>query len=641
VSGLVIGTAGHIDHGKTALVRALTGVDTDRLPEERRRGITIDLGFARLDLGSVTAAVVDVPGHEAFIRNMVAGAAGVDVGLLVVAADDGVMPQTREHLHILDLLGVPALVVALTKTDLVDGEWLELAVADVTGLLEGSRFRGAPVVPVSASAGRGLDALRQALARTAALPGARTADDVLRLPIDRVFTIRGTGTVVTGTIWSGRLSADATVRLLPHGDRVRVRGLQIHGVPVADAGAGSRAAVAIVRERQDLERGCALVEDGPWEAVSRLVVRARLLPGAQRPLRGRTRVRVHLATAEVMARAAPLDGAELQPGHEGWVELRLERPVTARAGDRFVLRAYSPVTTVGGGTVVEIDPGRRRPSPSAFRHLATLLDGDVPACVAARLADRGWSGAERVALAWTVRGGRPAVEHAVEALLADGGAREVGTVLFGDRTWREARAVLLQGADDAHAAHPLRPATPRLDLRRLLPRDTADALADAVLDDLVRDGLLEVRDGDLARPGFRAAVGPDLAPLRERVMALLREARLAVPHVDEMPPAVRDHPSLWPLLRLLEREGALVALAPGFYADRQAVAEAVGAVRAEMPAGQELRLADFRKVLGLSRKHLLPLLGYLDQCGVTRRVGETRVLATAEPAGTAPAQSMK
>jgi selenocysteine-specific elongation factor len=641
VSGLVIGTAGHIDHGKTALVRALTGVDTDRLPEERRRGITIDLGFARLALGSTAAAVVDVPGHEAFIRNMVAGAAGVDVGLLVVAADDGVMPQTREHLDILDLLGVPALVVALTKTDLVDAEWLELAAADVAQLLEGSRFRAAPVVPVSASQGLGLGALREALERAAPLAGARAADDVFRLPIDRVFTIRGTGTVVTGTIWTGRLAADATVRLLPHGERVRVRGLQVHGAPVAEAVAGCRAAVAIVRERHGLERGSALVEDGRWEAVSRLVARARLLPAARRPLRARTRVRVHLATAEVMARAVPLDGAELLPGQDGWVELRLERPVTARAGDRFVLRAYSPVTTIGGGTVVELDAGRRRPSPSLDRHLATLLDGDARTSVAARLADRGWSGDVRAALAWTVRGGRPAIQRAVQALLADGSAHEVGTLLFGDGTWQAARTLLLQGADDAHAAQPLRPATPRLDLRRLLPRGTPDVLADAVLDDLVRSGELEVRDGDLARPGFRAAVSPDLAPLRDRVLTLLREARLAVPHVDEMPADVRQQPGLWALLRLLERDGAVVALAPGLYADPSTIAEAVRAVRTEMPVGQELRLADFREVLGLSRKHLLPLLGFLDQCGVTRRVGETRVLAGPEAAGPVAAQSTK
>ncbi len=390
---LVLGTAGHIDHGKTTLVHALTGVDTDRLAEEKRRGITIDLGFAELPLDDDTAlAVVDVPGHEGFVRNMLAGATGIDVMLLVVAADEGVMPQTREHLAIVELLDVAAGVVAVTKADLVEPEWLHLVVDDLAEQLAGGPFGDAQIVPVSARTGAGLDALRAALGDSAQRARQRDAAGLFRLPVDRVFTIRGTGTVVTGTIVSGGVHDGASVRILPgpaariaagptaHGLGAglvaRVRGVQVHGAVAENARAGHRAALALAGvDHADVRRGNVVVSsDAPWRPTSMLSARIRVIPGTEWRVRNRQRLRIHLGTAEVMGRAILFGTRELGPGDEAWAQLRLETPLVARAGDRFVLRSYSPVTTLGGGTVAEpLPPKRKRLDDDARAALDAVL----------------------------------------------------------------------------------------------------------------------------------------------------------------------------------------------------------------------------------------------------------------------------
>jgi selenocysteine-specific elongation factor len=351
---VIVGTAGHIDHGKTTLVRALTGVDTDRLPEEKRRGITIDLGFAPLQLEGIgRVGIVDVPGHEAFVRTMVAGAAGVDLALLVVAADEGVMPQTREHVAVLGLLGVRRAVVALTECDLVDDDWLALAIDDVRCTLAPTTLSGSAIVAVSASTGHGLDALRTALADAARQVAVRTADDLFRLAVDRAFTIRGTGTVVSGTVWSGRLSGDATLRLIPGGRAVRVRGLHAFGAPVHCVCAGERAAIALAGvDLSEVHRGSVLVQGDGWSPSRVMRADVVLLAEAPRSLRTRTRVRLHLGTSDVGARNVSRDGV-LPPGCQRSVRVVTDAPIVTRAGDRFVLRAESPSTTIGGGVVLD------------------------------------------------------------------------------------------------------------------------------------------------------------------------------------------------------------------------------------------------------------------------------------------------
>ena len=417
---LILGTAGHIDHGKTALVQALTGVDTDRLAEEKARGITIDLGFAELPVSDDLAfGVVDVPGHESFIRNMLAGATGMDLVLLVVAADEATMPQTREHFAIVRLLGIERLVVALTRIDLVEEEWLELALDDVRELLADTPYADAPVVPTSAVTGAGLDELRAALAREGAQARARLNADIVRLPVDRVFTVRGTGTVVTGTLWSGSLSLDRRVRLEPGGGLARIRGLQVHGRAVKTARAGERTAVALAGGRVGKEtvgRGQVVVGDDPWVATERVTARIELLADTAWRIERGQRVRVHLGTAEVMARVFLLDCDEIVAGESAWAQLRLEAPLVARGRDHVVLRSYSPMTTIGGGIVAEPSPPpRTRLRGREGERLEAILGPDPDVRRGAVLDLAGWAGVPAAEL--PVRTGDPP-----EARPAAGGA---------------------------------------------------------------------------------------------------------------------------------------------------------------------------------------------------------------------------
>ncbi|TFH66459.1 MAG: selenocysteine-specific translation elongation factor, partial [Gemmatimonadales bacterium] len=395
---LILGTAGHIDHGKTALVKALTGVDTDRLKEEKERGITVDLGFAEYQpREDVLFGVVDVPGHEGFIRNMLAGATGMDLVLLVVAADEGVMPQTREHFSIVQLLRVPRLVVAVTKSDLVDSDWMDLVREEVQELLQDTRFDGAPILPVSSLTGQGLDELGEALATVGLEAEEKGADDVVRLPIDRVFTIRGAGTVVTGTLWTGELREGTRVLLLPGDQEGRVRSLQVHGQEVREARAGARVAVGLSGSKvghQGLSRGQTLVEGGGWEVSWMLTCWISLLSDTGWELEQGQRVRVHLGTAEVLARVTLFQIDRLGGGEEGWAQLRLEEPVLARGRDNLVFRSYSPVTTLGGGRVAGVLPKKRRTlAPGEARLLEARLGDSCPASLSALLEMAGCAGA--------------------------------------------------------------------------------------------------------------------------------------------------------------------------------------------------------------------------------------------------------
>ncbi|MEP7000296.1 MAG: selenocysteine-specific translation elongation factor, partial [bacterium] len=487
---MILGTAGHIDHGKTTLVRALTGVDTDRLPEEKRRGITIDLGFAPLVLDGIgQLGVVDVPGHEAFVRTMVAGATGIDLALLVVAADSGVMPQTREHLAILALLGVHAGVVALTKCDLVDAEWLALVEEDLRATLESSSLRDAQIVPVSSTTGAGLDALRRALAEVAAQIPERSSGDLFRLPVDRAFTVRGTGTVVTGTVWSGTLSRDASVRLFPSDTTARVRGLHAHGHVVDTVRAGDRAAIALAGiELDQVGRGAVLVQGDAWASTRVIRADVSLLPDISVTLGTRSRVRFHLGTNEVGARLVVRDGA-LEPGVTVSARVVLDEPIVVRSGDRFVLRSASPVATLGGGVVTDpLAPTRARPWPITARDPRTTL--------AALAAEAGATGVNVREL--SVRLGL--MPPAVEPLLATVHGWRVGQRFIGlatrDRLTVTARSVLAA----YHADHPLEAGAPLQWLRSRL--DAPDDVAAAILAELTTTGEIISSGGLVAGAAF-------------------------------------------------------------------------------------------------------------------------------------------
>ncbi|MSR36666.1 MAG: selenocysteine-specific translation elongation factor [Gemmatimonadetes bacterium] len=639
VRRLVLGTAGHIDHGKTALVRALTGVDTDRLQEEKERGITIDLGFAELTDGERRMGVVDVPGHEGFIRNMVAGATGMDVVLLVIAADEGVMPQTLEHLHIVTLLGVERLVVTLTKCDLVDPEWLEMVREEVVRLLADGPYAGAPVLPTSARTGQGLPELTRTLLAAAEEGAEREAGDRARLPIDRVFTVHGTGTVVTGTLRSGRLVVGERVSVLPGDIVARVRGLQVHGRDVEQASAGERTAVALTGaglERQDLDRGQALVAGPGWAGASMLTARVRVLPDTGWQIEGGQRLRLHLGTAEVMARCAVLQGYAIAPGEIGWVQLRLESPVAARARDAFVLRSFSPMTTIAGGRVAEVSPPRRgRISEAEAAALERLLDGDPEEAVGAALELAGPPGIAVTDLA--VRTGlAPApIELALAGLLAGGARVSAGRALAASEVAR-ARAALERAVDAHHEHEPLRPGLPAETLRAGLAHGAPPDLADDLLQELVRAGALQVRAGVVSRPGFVATLTGDQKATRDALIAVYRGGALSAPWVEELPEALRGRADLWPLLRLLEAEGELTSVDHGLFMAKAAVDAAAGEVTLKLGGRKNLGPKDFREIIPVTRKHLMPLLSHFDNRGVTVRRGEGREVP--HPSGTKSAE---
>jgi selenocysteine-specific elongation factor len=620
---LVLGTAGHIDHGKTELVRALTGVDTDRLREEKERGITIELGFAALPGTDVRLGVVDVPGHEGFVRTMLAGATGMDVVVLVVAADEGVMPQTREHLAIVGLLAVQRLVVALTKVDLVEPEWLELVRDEVKETLAATRYAGAPLVATSARTGQGIEELRRVLLDTAAHADPGDPDDLVVLPVDRAFTVRGTGTVVTGTLWSGRLAVGDRVRLLPGGHEGRVRGLQVHGAPVERAEAGERTAVALGGDVMDLDhvaRGQALVTDPDWPPSAMLTVRLSLLADSRWEIEHNQRVRVHLGTTEVMARVVLFRNGPVRAGESAWGQLRLESPAAARTGQRLVLRSYSPMATIGGAEVAECHPPkRRRIDPALENDLRRTLDGSPGEVVGAVVARSGLAGTSRRMLPVTAGLSPRVAADRVEALLADGAvATPEGRVLDPAHA-AEARGLLLERVDAVHRAQPYRPGVAVETLRDALPAHAAPGLADVLLGTLVGEGVLVLERGVAARTEFRATLTPGQEALEARLARIYEGAGLQPPTLGELPGELTRDETFWVLMRRLEDAGRLTPLDDGLFIWTAALDAAEAEVRRRLAGRTGLGPADFKEAVPVSRRHLLPILAWLDRTGVTRR----------------------
>lgn len=626
----ILGTAGHIDHGKTALVGALTGVDTDRLKEEKERGITIDLGFAELRGEELRLGVVDVPGHEGFVRNMLAGATGMDLALLVVAGDEGVMPQTREHLAILSLLGVRRLVVAITKVDLVEAEWLELVEDEVRERIADEGWEAAPILRVSSRTGEGMEALRERLLSEGAAAARGRDDDLLALPVDRVFTVRGTGTVVTGTLLSGRVSVGDRVRLMPDGLGARVRGVQVHGADVESAGPGTRTAVALTGdgvERQSVERGQLLVGHASWEAAHRVTVSFRVLPETGWTLRHNQRVRVHLGTAEVMARCVLFGDEELEGGREGWGQLRLEAPITTRAGERGVLRSYSPVTTIAGVRVLEpAAPRRNRRSDPVDLALAGVVAPEPRERVEGVLHRAGDAGVAVDALP-LLTGFAPALlDEPVAALRAEGALTTAQGRLVGGPVVERWAAELSDTIDRAHADRPWSPGVSLDALRARVPAGAAEGLADALIARLEGEGAIEVRGSLVRRAGFEVVLDEDRRRLRDELLEVIGTAGLAAPFVEELPERLRRDAAFEAILAALVESGDLVAVDHTLYLAGAVANEAVAEVTSRLRGRHGLGPADFREALPVTRRHLLPILTWMDREGVTMRDAEGRTV---------------
>ncbi|HJR68151.1 MAG TPA: selenocysteine-specific translation elongation factor [Gemmatimonadaceae bacterium] len=613
---MILGTAGHVDHGKTALVKALTGVDTDRLEEEKRRGITIDLGFAPLRLDTdLTLGVVDVPGHEAFVRNMVAGATGIDLALLVIAADEGIMPQTREHLNILRLLGVRAGVVAVSKCDLVDAEWLELIRDDVGVALEKTPLASAAIIPTSSVSGDGLSQLRGAIAEAARALPARGGDDLFRMPIDRAFSLKGTGTVVTGTVWSGTLAREGVARVMPLGKSVRVRGLESHGLAIPAATTGMRAAVALAGvEVSELRRGQVLVADDSWAASTVVLAHVELLASARRALGPRTQLRFHLGTADVGARVVAAGGA-LRPGANASARIVLEEPIIARAGDRFVLRGETPLVTVGGGVIDDPMPQGRRARP--WQEVAVSAADRLER----HLADAGVRGVAVASLSVRLGTG-PTQAVALADPNASLGTRRLGDRIYSLHAVERAREALLRLVDEHHRIAPLEPGAPLQSMRAQVGAPAE--LVDLIVREALASGELRLEAGLLARRGWRPRLTDRQVRLRGDLLGALQRAGREPPSASELEVSYGD--DVVPLLRLMEREREVVGVEADRWFARPAIEELINRLRVEMKPGREHTPADLRDMLGLSRKFLIPFLEYCDRHHITERRSSGRVL---------------
>ena len=617
---VVVGTAGHVDHGKSSLVQALTGVNPDRLQEERDRGLTIELGFARLDsAGGPEIGIVDVPGHEDFIRNMLAGATGIDLVLLAVAADEGPMPQTLEHLAIGGLLGMQCGLVALTKVDRVDDEWRELA----TRLVRDELVRAGvgvdwPIIPVSVVSGEGLDELRQAILETATNVEVRTCNDLFRLPVDRAFTVRGAGTVVTGSVWSGTVSKGDRVQLLPSGSVARVRSVQVHGEERPFSGAGARCALSLAGlSREESGRGETVVSDPGWRGVRRFGARLELLSEAFAGLEHADTIRLYHGTAETTARVLLGSEGILSPGSNAWAVLVCANPIVVRARDRFVLRTVTPLRTIGGGIVTDLEPSRRwRENTSLW---AAVLEGDGQGAADAVVRLAGGKGIDPLVL--PLRTGNPPTEAGEAA-----GLELIGGRLFAHAVQAAARASILEYIGRAHADSPRAAGVSLESVRTALSVSFSNDLLEHEMKCLETEGELE-RDGpDVRLRGHEVRLSTPETETLERIVEIIAAAELSPPSPARLTELTDvDRSLVNDLLRILVNSGRLIAVNPEVYLTPQAESRLRSGVLNVLDRVSPASPAMFGDELGLSRRVLIPLLEYLDRLAITRRTPQGRI----------------
>jgi selenocysteine-specific elongation factor len=633
MKAVIVGTAGHIDHGKSALVRALTGIDPDRLEEEKRRGITIDIGFANLDLTGpagepIRIGFVDVPGHERFVRNMLAGIGGIDLVLLVVAADESVKPQTREHFDICRMLSVQRGITVITKADLVDAETLEVVALEVAEFLRGSFLDPAssPIIPVSSKTGAGLDQLKSELARLAAEVPAKDSTAVFRLPIDRVFTMKGFGTVVTGTLISGTVRKEQEVEVHPSGKRLRVRSVQVHGKPATEAIAGQRTALNLPGvETTELARGMMLTPPQMFAPVTRLGVQLDLLPSSK-PLRQYARVHLHAFTAETIAQVTLLNGKQLLPGESGFARLKLDRPALLFPGDRFIIRQYSPVITMGGGRVLDAgEPKIRIERHDRLPFLQSIANATPAEALLARISRRQMFGLS-IGDAVAETGWFPPRIQQLATELKQLGLIAIFSNVFITAQWLErVQRDLLAVTGSFHDANPLQQGINKEQVRdtlRLQPE-----LFDGVIALLLREKKLEA-DGELLRlPGRGVVLRDEEAESKAQIEQAFAKAGLQVPLLKDVLAALPvDNVRAQKIVTLLLRDRVLVKLSDDLVFHRDALAELrrqVIATKAKMP---KLSVPQFKDLFGITRKYAIPLLEYLDRERVTRRVGDERII---------------
>lgn len=630
---IVLGTAGHVDHGKTALIKALTGVDTDRLKEEKERGITIELGFASLTLpDGRTLGVVDVPGHERFIKNMVSGAAGIDLVIMVIAADEGVMPQTKEHLHICSLLGLKKGLVALTKVDLVDEDWRDLVTDDIRTFLKGTFLEASPIVPVSALTGAGLPDLLNELNQIAAGIEEKGDAGLFRLPIDRVFSMKGFGTVVTGTLVSGSIQTGEDVTVLPHRINSRIRGMQVHNQSVSLAESGQRTAINLQGiEKATIARGDVLTRPGTLETTRRLHVYFDYLPTNEKKLKHRALVRFHAGASEVMARINFLDRDDIAPGDKAFAQLFMASPTVVMAGDCFVIRSYSPVTTIGGGTVLDpLSRKHKRYSKRIIDELERLQHGDDLERIATIIDRSSFTGIDLRGL--VIRTGLPQgqVKKRLEALFSQKQAilldrEETRVISF--KVYQDLQERLISDIRTFHEKFPLQEGMSREELRTKVGSFVSPKLFNAILRDLEKSGGVVIDRENLRLPDHRVNLKGEMEDLRQVLSDLYRDAGLTPPSIREVVEKFAEQkPRVSSVLSVMLKDGSLIKINEDLCFDQAALAKLREDYKNLLQKDGKATPATFKELTGLSRKYIIPLLEYFDMIKLTVRSGEHRIL---------------
>jgi selenocysteine-specific elongation factor len=628
MKSIIVGTAGHIDHGKTALVKALTGIDADRLEEEKRRGITIDLGFAHLELPGpnnerLRFGFVDVPGHERFVRNMLAGVGGIDLVLLVIAADEGIKPQTREHFHICRLLSIQRGITVLTKSDLVDSDTLDVVRLELEDFLRGSFLENSPIIPVSSFKGFGLEDLKRELVRAASLTPPRDSSAITRLPIDRVFTMKGFGTVVTGTLIAGSIRKEDELELFPAKRTVRVRGVQVHGTVAEKALAGERTALNLAGvERNELTRGMVLASSGLLQTSSRIDVRLSLLPSAK-PLKQGARVHLHSFTSEVIATIKLHQVRQLQPGIEAFAEMHLSEPVLLIPGDRFIIRQFSPVITIGGGVMLDAFPLKKMTSLARSEYLNELASADPGRLIKARVARRGERGLS-LPQAISETGRRESIIQAQLASLKQDIVR-AGDHLLAASALDSLKSRIINTVQTYHQRNPLvngiAPETLR-ESANIEPR-----LFEFLVTALTRDKKLESTSGLLHLPGRGVVMKDDEAESRKLIEQAFASAGLKVPALKDVLAGLKiDKIRAQKIVTLLLRDKVLIKVSDELVFHHTALAGLRQQLRLQKSKAPKIDVARFKYLAGVSRKYAIPLLEYLDRERVTKRVGDERVI---------------
>ena len=628
---IVIGTAGHIDHGKTSLIKALTGIDCDRLKEEKERGITIELGFAHYRFGDdLLVGIVDVPGHERFVKHMVAGAWGIDMVLFVIAADESVMPQTREHLDICELLGIKRGIVAVTKKDMVDDEMLELVREEIRDLVKGRFLDGAPIIPVSSTTGENIEALREEIKKVAGEVQERSKEGIFRLPVDRVFTIKGFGTIVTGTCISGYIRAGEETEIYPTGKRARVRNVQAYHEDAAEASAGQRVALNLQGvEKAEIERGTIIGRPGALMLVNRIDATFRYLKLPFKAIKNGTILRFHVATSQVEARLVLLDRNAVEPGEEVFAQFVFLEPVVVLPGDRYILRGSYSVQTLGGGSVLDILPRRHLKKSGDLVQTFTLLgQGTTAEKAEYHLSKGGYEGMPKETVAVLLGKEEKAIEPELAALVAGGKLKAIGRTLVHATYFSNYRTTLQKLLNDFHAKNPLKIGISKEELRTKLPK-VEPVVFQLALDELAQAGELELEKDKVRLKSVPKSADNSVNELEERILKKLLHQGLTPPSMLELSGELGVKESnLRDVLEKLVYQGKVAKIKGDLYFHGRAIEELKKKVMDHLQKNKEMLPVDFKAITNVSRKYMIPLLEYFDDTKLTIRVGDKRVLRT-------------